>query len=61
MTSAKKEKPLVSVIISRHNRAKLLEDALASVYSQEGAGDEFEMQIIVVDDTSSDITPEIWI
>jgi glycosyltransferase involved in cell wall biosynthesis len=59
MTSANKEKPLVSVIIPTYNRAKLLEDALASVYSQEGAGHEFEMEIIVVDDASSDATPEI--
>ena len=59
MASAKKDKPLVSVIIPTHNRAKLLEEALASVYSQEGAGREFEMEIIVVDDASSDATPEI--
>ena len=59
MASAKKDKPLVSVIIPTHNRAKLLEEALASVYSQEGAGSEFEMEIIVVDDASSDATPEI--
>src|SRR5262245_43577863 len=59
MDSPKKDKPLVSVIIPTHNRARLLEEALASVYSQEGAGGEFEMEIIVVDDASTDATPEI--
>src|SRR6266545_3439367 len=53
-----KEKPLVSVIIPTHNRANLLREALDSVYAQEGVGKQFEMEIVVVDDASSDATPE---
>jgi glycosyltransferase involved in cell wall biosynthesis len=53
-----KDKPSVSVIIATHNRAKLLEEALQSVYGQECSGDRFEMSVIVVDDGSSDSTPQ---
>jgi GT2 family glycosyltransferase len=52
------EKPLVSVIIPTHNRADLLQEALNSVIAQEGLGKSFAMEIIVVDDASSDSTPE---
>jgi glycosyltransferase involved in cell wall biosynthesis len=48
-----KEKPLVSVIIPTYNRAELLKEALDSVYGQEGVGMEFEMEVIVVDNGSS--------
>jgi len=53
------EKPLVSVIIATHDRAQLVKQALASVYAQEGLDEEFEMEVIVVDDASSDSTPEV--
>jgi len=53
------EKPLVSVVIATHNRAGLLQQALDSVYAQEGVGEQFEMEVIVVDDASSDATPEV--
>lgn len=52
-------KPLVSVIIPTYNRATLLQKALDSVYAQEGVSDKFEMEVIVVDDASSDDTPEV--
>ena len=52
-------KPLISMIIPTHNRAELLQEALNSVYAQEGVGEQFEMEIIVIDDASSDATPEI--
>lgn len=52
-------KPLVSAIIPTHNRATLLAEALASVYAQEGKGEEFDLEVIVVDDASSDATPEV--
>ncbi|MCS6927145.1 MAG: glycosyltransferase [Candidatus Binatia bacterium] len=52
-------KPLVSAIIPTHNRATLLAEALTSVYAQEGKGEEFDLEVIVVDDASSDATPEV--
>jgi glycosyltransferase involved in cell wall biosynthesis len=54
-----KQKPLVSIVIPTHNRAQLLEEALVSVLSQQGAGEDFELETIVVDDASSDETPEL--
>jgi GT2 family glycosyltransferase len=58
-SSNTREKPLVSVIIPTHNRGGLLQEALDSVLAQEGAGESFTMEVIVVDDASSDNTPEI--
>ena len=52
-------RPLVSVIIPSRNRAAMLREALGSVFSQEGVGDIFEMEVIVIDDASSDETPEV--
>jgi glycosyltransferase involved in cell wall biosynthesis len=52
-------KPLVSVIIPTHNRATLLAEALDSVYRQEGVGEVFALEVIVVDDASTDATPEV--
>lgn len=52
-------KPVVSVIIPTYNRASLLRDALASVEAQHGIGDAYEMEVIVVDDASSDGTSQV--
>src|SRR5262249_38807625 len=52
-------KPLVSVIIATHNRATLLPTALDSVYAQKGIGEQFDVEVIVVDDASSDSTSDI--
>src|SRR5713101_1126617 len=52
-------KPLVSAIIPTHNRATLLPTALDSVYAQEGIGEQFDLEVIVVDDASTDSTPNI--
>jgi glycosyltransferase involved in cell wall biosynthesis len=46
-------------VIPTHNRARLLEEALVSVFAQEGDGDDFDMEVVVVDDASSDDTPEV--
>jgi len=54
-----KVEPLVSVIIPTYNRAGLLPAALDSVYAQEGIGEHFDMEVIVVDDASSDNTREV--
>src|SRR5574341_1361744 len=47
-------RPLVSVIVPTHNRAGLLGEALDSVFAQQGAGELFDLDVIVVDDASSD-------
>lgn len=52
-------KPLVSVVIPTRNRARPLHEALRSVYAQEGIGDQFRMEVIVVDNASTDDTPEV--
>ena len=53
------QKPLVSVVIPTYNRAALLADALASVDAQVGTGSLFEVEIVVVDDASSDETAAV--
>ena len=52
-------KPLVSAIITTHNRSTLLPTALDSVYRQDGIGEQFDLEVIVVDDASTDSTPDI--
>jgi len=52
-------RPLISVVIPTHNRARLLQEALESVFAQHGTGEEFDMEVIVVDDASSDNTSEV--
>jgi len=56
---AVRPKRLVSVVIPTHNRDALLKEALDSVYAQKGADELFELEVIVVDDASSDSTPEV--
>jgi glycosyltransferase involved in cell wall biosynthesis len=51
--------PLVSVVIPTHNRYSLLKEALDSVYAQKEARKMFELEVIVVDDASSDSTPDV--
>jgi glycosyltransferase involved in cell wall biosynthesis len=53
------DRPLVSVIIPTHNRSSLLCEALASVMEQEGRGELFELETIVVDDASTDDTRRV--
>jgi len=52
-------RPLVSVIIPTRNRARQLQAAVGSVFAQEGAGERFELDVIVVDDASADETGAI--
>ena len=54
-----KTKPLVSVVIATHNRAHCLPDAIDSIYAQEGLGSLYDLEVIVVDDASTDATPEV--
>ena len=48
--------PLVSVIVPTHNRAHLLERTLRSVLAQ----DVRDLEVIVVDDGSTDETRQYW-
>jgi Glycosyl transferase family 2 len=52
-------KPLVSAIIPTRDRALCLPRALDSAYAQEGLGERFDLEVIVVDDASSDGTPDV--
>ncbi len=52
-------KPSVSVIIPTRNRAPLLAQALDSVFAQEGIGTLYDMDVVVVDDASTDATPDV--
>ncbi|MGH2349806.1 MAG: glycosyltransferase family 2 protein, partial [bacterium] len=50
---------LVSVIIPTHNRGRSLCRALDSVVAQEGSAEQFELEVLVIDDASTDDTPEL--
>ena len=43
-------KPLVSAIIPTYNYGQYLSHALDSILAQEGLGEQFDIEIIVVDD-----------
>ncbi len=54
------KKPVrISVILSTYNSEKTLQRALDSIFSQEGINQDFEVEIIVIDDCSTDGTTEI--
>jgi glycosyltransferase involved in cell wall biosynthesis len=57
--SVQSKLPVVSVVIPTHNRANLLRQAIDSVYQQEGIGEYFKIEIIIVNDASTDATSEI--
>jgi glycosyltransferase involved in cell wall biosynthesis len=46
-------------VIPTHNRAATLKEALDSVYGQEGIGELFDLEVVVVDDASTDMTPRV--
>lgn len=52
-------RPLVSAILPTRNRAQLLSRAIDSILAQEGRGTQFDLDITVIDDASSDDTPEV--
>jgi hypothetical protein len=52
-------KPLISAIIPTYNHGDYLSRALDSILAQEGLGEQFEVEIIVVDDASTDATREV--
>ncbi|MDD2983663.1 MAG: glycosyltransferase family 2 protein [Crocinitomicaceae bacterium] len=49
----------VSVIVTTYNSEKTIERLLNSILNQEGIGKEFEIELLVVDDCSTDKTFEI--
>lgn len=49
-------RPLVSVVIPTRNRLARVTNAIDSVLAQDGVGQEFDVEIIVVDDASTDAT-----
>jgi glycosyltransferase involved in cell wall biosynthesis len=55
--TAERSKPLVSVIITTKNRAGQLREAIESVLALED--DAFDVDLVVVDDGSTDETPEV--
>jgi glycosyltransferase involved in cell wall biosynthesis len=52
-------KPLVSAIIPTYNHADCLSHAIDSILAQEGRGEQFEVEVIVADDASTDATAEV--
>lgn len=52
-------RPLISVIIPTYNRAALLRRAIDSVYAQEGLGQQFDVEVLVIDDGSTDATSAV--
>jgi glycosyltransferase involved in cell wall biosynthesis len=47
------------VVIPTHDRAAQLQEAIASVYGQTGRGRDFDVEVIVVDDASTDHTADV--
>lgn len=50
-------KPVVSVVVTTRNRARVLDEALASVFAVDRAT--FDLEVIVVNDGSTDDTPNV--
>lgn len=44
----------ISVVLTVYNKARFLPDTLQSLYSQDGAGEQFELEFVFVDDASTD-------
>jgi glycosyltransferase involved in cell wall biosynthesis len=52
-------KPLVSAIVPTYNHADCVGHAVESIVAQDGGGENFQIEVIVVDDASTDRTPEV--
>ena len=57
--SSSTTRALVSVVIPTYKRPRLLRTAIVSALAQEGAGELFDIEIIVVDDCSPDDTAQV--
>jgi glycosyltransferase involved in cell wall biosynthesis len=51
----------VSVIICTYNSAKVIEKTLSCIFNQEGLDREFELEVLVIDDQSSDQTKALCV
>ena len=49
----------VSVILPTYNSGPGLQDTLDSIFNQQGAGSEYEIELIVIDDCSTDQTQDL--
>ena len=49
----------VSVILTTYNSANFIQRTLNSILSQQGKGSVFELELLVIDDASTDNTPHI--
>jgi glycosyltransferase involved in cell wall biosynthesis len=60
MSAVSGRMPVVSVIVPTYaNRGRRLQAAIASIWAQDGLGDQFDMEVIVVDDASTGPTEEV--
>jgi glycosyltransferase involved in cell wall biosynthesis len=59
MSTLTSHRPLISVIIPTYNRALLLRRAIDSVFAQEALGQEFDIEVLVIDDGSTDTTAAV--
>jgi glycosyltransferase involved in cell wall biosynthesis len=55
----KKNLPKVSIIIATYNSGPYIQETLNSIYKQTGLGEQFNIELIVVDDCSTDDTQQI--
>ena len=53
------KRPLVNVVVPTYNRLRRLRLALASIWSQQGLGEAFDLEPIVVDDASPEPAEEV--
>lgn len=44
----------ISIVLTVYNKARFLPDTLASLYAQDGAGRDFELEFVLADDASTD-------
>lgn len=56
---SKQEKILISVIIPSYNRADTVGETIESIVNQNGIGDEFNLEIVIGDDCSTDNAREV--
>ena len=54
------KKPLFSVILTSYNSGTSIIDTIQSIQDQKGLGVEFDMELIIVDDCSTDTTTQIY-
>lgn len=46
--------PKISVVLTVYNKARFLPDTLASLFAQQGAGSDYALEFVLVDDASTD-------